>query len=72
MKTDSIQLIKDLSNASGISGFEDDVLDVARKYIKDMASVEEDKIRNLYFHRKENTGNGSKYGRELYHRGCGG
>ena len=57
MKIDSIQLIKDLSNASGISGFEDDVLDVARKYMKDMASVEEDKIRNLYFHRKENTGN---------------
>ena len=57
MKIDSIQLIKDLSNASGISGFEDEVLDVAVKYMKGVASVEEDKIRNLYFNRKENTGN---------------
>ena len=57
MKIDSIQLIKDLSNASGISGFEDEVLEMARTYMKDSASVEEDKIRNLYFHRKENTGN---------------
>ena len=57
MKIDPIQLIKDLSNANGISGFEDEVIEIARKYMMDTASVEEDKLRNLYFHRKENTGN---------------
>ena len=45
MEIDSIQLIEDLSNANGISGFEDEVLEVARKYMMDAASVEEDKIR---------------------------
>ena len=39
MKIDSIHLIRDLSNANGISGFEDEVLDVAKKYMKDIAVV---------------------------------
>ncbi|HBN84157.1 MAG TPA: peptidase M42 [Clostridiales bacterium] len=48
MKTDSLKLIQDLSNANGISGFEDEVLEVARKYIGDSLDVKEDTLRNLY------------------------
>jgi len=52
-----IKLIEDLSNARGASGFEDEVLLVAREYAKDFADIEEDKLRNLYLYRKKNTGN---------------
>ena len=43
-----IQLIQALSNASGVSGFEDEVLTVARDYFKDDYTLEEDHIRNLF------------------------
>ena len=43
-----IELIKDLSDAPGVSGFEDEVLDVARAYMKDDADIEEDRMRNLF------------------------
>lgn len=55
-KQEHVELIRDLSNAFGPSGFEDDVLTVARQYVGDVANVEEDCLRNLYLWRKKNTG----------------
>lgn len=56
MKTRSLEILKALSNAPGAPGFEDAVVSVARKYVDDIGCVEEDFLRNLYIHRKENTG----------------
>ena len=52
-----ITMIQNFSDAFGPSGFEDDVLKVAREYAADIGSIEEDCMRNLYIYRKENTGN---------------
>lgn len=51
-----LDLLSDISNANGISGFEDDVLDVVRKYGDGLGSFKEDCMRNLYLSRKENSG----------------
>ncbi len=46
-----ITMIQELSNAFGVSGFEDEVLEVARRYAKAYTShMEEDSMRNLYLH----------------------
>lgn len=50
MKT--IELIEKLSNAPGVSGFEGPVLDVAKTYLDDLFDIEEDRIRNLFIHKK--------------------
>lgn len=52
-----ITMIQRFSDAFGPSGFEDDVLEVARSYASDLGTIEEDCMRNLYIYRKENTGN---------------
>lgn len=51
----TIEMIKKFSNANGVSGFEDEVLEVARLYAIDEYEIKEDHIRNLYFERKNNT-----------------
>lgn len=51
----TIEMIKKFSNANGVSGFEDEVLEVARLYASDEYEIKEDHIRNLYFERKNNT-----------------
>lgn len=51
-----IEMLKDLSNAKGISGFEDEVLDVVRQYCTEDIEVKESNIRNLYLRPKFNTG----------------
>ena len=51
-----LQMIEELTNAFGPSGFEDDVVEVAKKYIK--GTTFEDNSRNLYINladKKENT-----------------
>lgn len=53
----SVNLIQQLSDAFGPSGFEDDVLQVARSWADGIGTIEEDHMRNLYIHRKENKGN---------------
>lgn len=53
---ETVQMIADLSNAYGASGFEDDVLEVGRKYGSAYADIRENSIRNLYFYRLGNTG----------------
>lgn len=45
-----------LSNAFGISGFEDDIVSILRKEAEGLGRITEDAMRNLYIERKENTG----------------
>lgn len=45
---ESIELIKNLSQANGVSGFEDEVVTVAKEYAADFATIKEDHMRNLY------------------------
>lgn len=47
-----IELIEQLSNAPGVSGFEDPVIEIARTYLKADFELEEDRIRNLFIHKK--------------------
>ncbi|NNG00083.1 MAG: M20/M25/M40 family metallo-hydrolase [Desulfobacteraceae bacterium] len=56
MSAKSIRMIEALSNANGISGFEDEVISIARKHASKSISIKEDKLRNLYLHRKKNSG----------------
>lgn len=53
----SLLMIQELADAKGASGFEDEVLEVARKYADGLGTIEEDCLRNLYIYRKENKGN---------------
>ncbi|MDE6667646.1 MAG: M42 family metallopeptidase [Clostridia bacterium] len=52
-----IELIEKLCNCRGASGFEDEVLEVAKEYLKGIADFEEDSMRNLYIYPKYNKGN---------------
>ena len=53
---ESLQMIAALADARGASGFEDEVVALARKYAAPYADLEEDKLRNLFIYRKKNTG----------------
>ncbi len=52
----SLEMIAALSNAKGVSGFEDQVLDVLRQYGSGLGTFREDRMRNLYLTRQENRG----------------
>ena len=52
----SLEMIRRLADAPGASGFEDEVLTVAREYAEGLGTIGEDCLRNLYIYRKENTG----------------
>lgn len=54
---ETLQMIQEISDAPGASGFEDEVVNVARRYAENLGSLQEDFMRNLYITRKENTGN---------------
>lgn len=56
-----LELIERLCNSCGASGFEDEVLTVAREYLKGIADFEEDSMRNLYIYPKYNKGQGRSY-----------
>ena len=56
MKDFKIEMVEALSNANGISGFEDDVLTVARRFAEKSIQIEEDKLRNLYLRHSKNRG----------------
>lgn len=51
-----LTMIQELSDAPGVSGFEDEVVKVARKYAENLGELKEDFVRNLYIYRKENKG----------------
>lgn len=47
------EIVKNISNAFGASGFEEEVRQVARDYTKDFADTRTDKIGNLYLNYKD-------------------
>lgn len=55
-KEQSIQVIKELSDANGVSGFENEVVEIVKKYTQDLGMQKMDAIKNLYIHRKQNSG----------------
>ena len=57
MNETALKLLQELSDAPGASGFEDEVVKVARRYAEPIGEIKEDFLRNLYIRRKENTGN---------------
>ncbi len=52
----SITMIRQLCEARAPSGFEEEALAAARRWVPAGTRIEEDKLRNLYLYRKENTG----------------
>lgn len=54
---ENIELIEKLCNARGASGFEDEVVAIAREYCAEFADMKEDSMRNLYIYPKYNKGN---------------
>jgi len=50
-KQKTIGFIKELSNAPGVSGFEDAVLEILRRGGEGLGDWDEDSMRNLYLHR---------------------
>lgn len=53
----AVTMIQELSNAFGVSGFEEEVTQVFRKYTQKAADFETDGIKNVYASLKQNTGN---------------
>ncbi len=53
---DALQMLQELSDAPGAPGFEDAVVAVARRWAAPIGEMQEDFLRNLYIHRKENHG----------------
>jgi putative aminopeptidase FrvX len=53
-KTQQLSLIKQLSEANGISGFEDEVLDLIRREAVGLGEFSRDSMLNLYLERKGN------------------
>ena len=54
---DFLTLIGKLCDARGVSGYEDEAIEVAREYCKGFATVKEDSMRNLYIFPDYNKGN---------------
>ncbi len=52
----NLNMIAEISNANGASGFEDEVVEVLRRYAEGLGELKEDSLRNFYIYRKENTG----------------
>ena len=55
-RSKELSIIEALSNANGISGFEDEPVAVLRKEAEGLGRISEDAMRNLYIERSENTG----------------
>jgi putative aminopeptidase FrvX len=51
-----IEMIVAFSNASGAPGFEDEVVAVARRFAPEGLNLSEDRMRNFYLRRPENSG----------------
>lgn len=52
----NIELIKELSDAFGPSGFEDEVSEIVKREMKDFKNLEEDSLRNVRCELKQNSG----------------
>lgn len=55
-KKRNVEMIRDLAMVNAPSGFEDETLEVVRRYAEGLGEIEEDHIRNLYISRKGNSG----------------
>lgn len=55
-KEKTLKMITDLSNAYGVSGFEDQAVDLVRSYSEGLGEIQEDSLRNIYIRRYGNTG----------------
>jgi putative aminopeptidase FrvX len=55
-KERSLKLIEELSNANGVSAFEDEVTVIFSNAVRPFGKVEEDHMRNVYVQRKGNSG----------------
>lgn len=55
-KEQAIKQIKAFSNANGVSGFEEEVVKLAKKATENLGRQEVDPMKNFYLYRKENTG----------------
>ena len=53
---EALKMIQELADAPGASGFEEEVVAVARRWAAPIGEIQEDFLRNLYIRRKENTG----------------
>ncbi|MBQ6342708.1 MAG: M20/M25/M40 family metallo-hydrolase [Anaerolineaceae bacterium] len=56
-KKQAIEMIAAISNANGVSGFEDEAVEVIKSYAQPVGETSTDRMRNLFIRRKENTGN---------------
>ncbi|WP_100489094.1 M42 family metallopeptidase [Sporolactobacillus pectinivorans] len=56
-KQKSLRLIEALSNANGVSGFENEVTSIFSKAVQDFGKVSEDHMRNVIVERGGNSGN---------------
>ena len=52
-----LDLIKDLTNANGISGFEHEVVEIVKEYTSEKLDLRVDTMRNVFISLKNNTGN---------------
>lgn len=55
-KIQAITLIKELSNANGVSGFEQEVVRTVQKHTQKLGTQKTDAMKNLYIERLKNTG----------------
>ena len=55
-KEQNIRMIGELASAKAPSGFEDEALEVVRRYTEGLGEIREDHIRNLYIERTGNSG----------------
>lgn len=53
---EDLKLVERLSNANGISGFEDEVLSIIEEISENRFDVKRDRLKNLYLYRKNHSG----------------
>lgn len=53
----NMKMIAELSDAKGVSGFEDQAVEIMRRYSEGLGELKEDTLRNFYIYRSKNTGN---------------
>lgn len=55
-KQTALRMIAEISNANGVSGFEDDVVSAILPYAEEVGETKVDRMRNIFIRRRENTG----------------
>lgn len=56
-KSEALEMIAAISNANGVSGFEDEPVAAIRSYAEAIGDTSIDRMRNIFIRRSENTGN---------------